>query len=111
MPDFLDHSDYLARSSTLREHAQGRTNFDPANPEHQASLKKFLETGSWGVMFFLEFPFTDVPTYVLSKFASYQLGAVRQSQAKRALSTSGISRVKQAEINMEKGELLEDPQE
>jgi len=114
MPDFIDHSDFLSRSAVLRNHGRTRVPFDPVNPDHLASLKKFLETGSWGsVMFFPEFPYTDVPTYVLSKYASFQLGASRKSNAQMAVEAS-LKRKSLADIaatNLAKGELLEDDSE
>jgi hypothetical protein len=110
MPDFIDLSDFLSRSSALRNHGRTRAAFDPANPDHLASLKKFLETGSWGaIMFFPEFPFTDVPTYVLTKYASYQLGASRKSNAEQAVEAAA-ARKSLAEVaarNLELGELVD----
>lgn len=70
------NSDFMYRSSILRQHGQARTYFDPANKLHCASLKVYLETGSWGdVQFFPEYPYTDVPTTVLAKFAKFRLKA------------------------------------
>lgn len=89
MPDFVEPSDYLARSNILRNVASHRVSFDPSNVEHCKSLKKFLETGNWGsVMFYPEFPYTDVPTYVLAKFASFHLKAKRKTNAEAALDRS-----------------------
>ena len=80
MPNFHEPNDYLSRSTILRGVSSHRVSFDPANEAHCASLKKFLETGNWGgVMFYPEYPYMDVPTYVLAKFASHQLGVVRKS--------------------------------
>jgi hypothetical protein len=76
MPNFIDPNDYLSRSSILRSVSSHRVAFDPANTTHRASLKKFLETGTWGeVMFYPEYPYTDVPSYVLARFAEYHLKA------------------------------------
>ena len=86
MPDFVDPSDYLSRSTILRNVSSHRVAFDPTNPEHCKSLKKFLETGNWGnVMFYPEYPYTDVPTYVLAKFAAHHLKAKRKTSAEAAL--------------------------
>jgi hypothetical protein len=54
-----------------------RTTFDPKNKEHRASLKKFLDTGSWGsIQFFPEEPYVTVPETVLRKFALHNLQKV-----------------------------------
>ena len=109
MPNFIEPNDYLSRSTILRQVASHRVAFDATNPEHCASLKKFLETGNWGgVMFYPEFPYTDVPTYVMAKYCSHMLGAHRKTSAEVALESS---RMRAVRINMEKAELLEDPQE
>lgn len=106
MPAFIDSNDFLTRSSVLRGHGRTRVAFDPADQEHLASLKNFLETGNWGsVMFFLEYPFTDVPTYVLTKYASHQLGAHRKSNAERAVSDRRELLAETARANLEKGKL------
>jgi len=78
MPSFTDAStqDFMSRSTNLRRHGLARAIFDPTNPAHQASLKKFIETGNWGtVQFYPEFPFTDVPMTVLMKMAAHTLKA------------------------------------
>lgn len=91
MPDFVENgNDFLSRSAALRTHGGSRAAFDPKNEKHVASLKHYLETGSWGdVMFFLEHPFTDVPTYVLTQYACHQLGASRETPAEKAVRMHG----------------------
>lgn len=74
MPAFVDSSDFLNNSSILASAAVSRAIFDPANPEHLDSVRSFLDTGKWGkIQFRCEFPFTDVPTTVLTKFATHQI--------------------------------------
>ena len=85
MPDFLDNHDFMGRSSSLRHHGSTRVLFDPSNKDHCDSLKKFLQSGTWGpVQFFPEYPCTDVPMTVLTKFAAYHLGAKRLSMAEKS---------------------------
>ncbi|WP_407305382.1 hypothetical protein [Acinetobacter sp.] len=84
MPEFLDSGnlDFMSRSATLRLHGTARTFFDPQNLVHCESLKNFLENGAWGaVQFYPEFPYTDVPTTVLSKFAAHALNVTRKAGA------------------------------
>ena len=81
MPNFLDigNNDFMNRSAALRIHGVKRAYFDPANKAHCQSLKVFLETGGWGdIMFFPEFPYTEVPATVLAKFARYRLKTTSQ---------------------------------
>ena len=100
MPDFIEPNDYLSRSSILRKVGSHRVPFDPVNEDHCASLKKFLETGSWGAaMFYPEYPYTDVPTYVLAKFASHHLNAHRKTSAEAALESS---RARQTKVLVDK---------
>ena len=62
------------RISTLSK--INRVNFDPRKKAHLDSVKKFLETGNWGdVQFYCEYPYTDVPMTVLTKFTAHKLGA------------------------------------
>lgn len=63
----LNSSAILATSMVVRE------TFDPANPKHLESLDVFLSTGSWGeVKFHFEYPYHDVVTTVLMKFARHE---------------------------------------
>lgn len=74
MPHFVESADFLNRSSVLRAASVNRQQFDPENRDHLASLQKFLETGNWGAtQFYCEYPYTDVPTTVLTKFARHAL--------------------------------------
>ena len=80
MPNFVETSDFLNRSTILRHTNPNRTTFDPHNGEHLESLRQFIKTGNWGsVMFHCEFPFTDVPTTVLMKYTGAMLGAHRET--------------------------------
>jgi len=80
MPDFVDTSDFLNKSTILRRASVNRQNFDPSNKEHLDSLKSFISTGNWGdVQFYCEYPFTDVPMTVLVKFARSRLEAHSQT--------------------------------
>lgn len=48
--------------------------FDPTNPAHRESVRKFLTTGNWGdVQFFAEGGVNNVPETVLRKLALYHL--------------------------------------
>lgn len=74
MPSFVEVPALLNGSFVLRQSQVRRESFDPTNAEHLKSLRKFLETGSWGeVQFFCEPPYTDVPMSVLAKFALHNL--------------------------------------
>lgn len=62
----------LSSSTTLRQSVIKREPFDPKNKTHLESLDMFLATGNWGkVQFFAEYPHTDVPKTVLTKFAEH----------------------------------------
>jgi hypothetical protein len=51
-----------------------RAVFDPRNKAHVASLKTFLETGSWGdILFLAEGNFVDVPSSVMMKYLHHVL--------------------------------------
>ena len=51
-----------------------RVHFNPKNKAHVASLKTFIETGTWGeVKFACEGSYLSVPEYVMRKFISHQL--------------------------------------
>lgn len=79
MPDFADTNDFLSKSTILRRASINRQFFDPTNREHLESLRVFIDTGNWGsVQFYCEFPFTDVPMTVLTKFAKHCLSGKRQ---------------------------------
>jgi hypothetical protein len=61
-----------------------RQTFNPKSPAHVKSLETFLRTGTWGdVSFFIEAPFTDVPTTVLTKFALAKLNVTPETAAER----------------------------
>lgn len=51
-----------------------RVNFNPSDPKHRKSLKKFLINGSWDkVQFNVEEPYVTVPETVLRKYALHCL--------------------------------------
>lgn len=51
-----------------------RTHFNPKNKAHVASLKQYLETGSWGnIKFVCEGSYLSVPDYVMRKYIAHQL--------------------------------------
>jgi hypothetical protein len=61
-----------------------RQTFNPKSTAHVKSLEIFLRTGTWGdVSFFIEAPFTDVPTTVLTKFALSKLNVTPETAAER----------------------------
>jgi hypothetical protein len=110
MPDFLDNLDFMSRSTTLRLHGVARTFFDPANPDHCASLKHFMEQGTWGnVQFYPEFPYTEVPMTVLAKFVAYHLKVETKSSAVRAAEAAAnrSNLAETAAANLERGKLLQ----
>lgn len=112
MPDFLDTSDRLAQSSILRGVSSHRVAFDPAKKSHCASLKSFLETGKWGdVMFYPEYPYTDVPTYVLAKFACHALKVQRKTSAAQLQFAESRARAIAAEDKADTHELVAATQE
>ena len=75
MPDFVDMgtSDFLVKSSALRRHGLTREFFNPTNPVHIASMKHYMETGSYTVQFYPEDPFIDVPMTMFRKYAGHHL--------------------------------------
>jgi hypothetical protein len=92
MPNFVETSDFLNRSTILRATNPNRVTFDPTNGIHLESLRSFIATGNWGsTMFHCEFPFTDVPTTVMMKFTGHMLGAHRETAESR------IARIANAE--------------
>jgi len=109
MPDFLDNLDFMSRSTILRKHGVARTFFNPADPLHCASLKHFMEHGSWTVQFYPEFPYTEVPMTVFAKFAEYHLKVKTKSSATRAAEAAEnrTSLAKTAAANLERGKLLQ----
>lgn len=51
-----------------------RVHFNPKNKAHVASLKTFMETGSWGEAKFVpEGSYLAVPEYVMRKYIAHQL--------------------------------------
>jgi hypothetical protein len=52
-----------------------RVAFDPSNPAHMLDFAKFVKYNGWksGCSYFLEDPFTDIPTMIRSKIADHTL--------------------------------------
>jgi hypothetical protein len=74
MPTFIDAPTRL-QSHILRENMVRREIFDPANLEHQRSLRTFIQTGNWGtVQFFAEQPYVTVPETVMRKYILWTMG-------------------------------------
>ena len=69
-------TDFLSATILTRYVTRHRQIFDPENIEHLTSAQKFINTGSWGnTQFLVEYPYVDVPTTVLMKFAKHSLNA------------------------------------
>lgn len=82
-----------------------REKFDPANEEHLASFKIFIETGNWGdVQFHAELPFIEVPMTVLMKFAGHHLNAKRESasQAAKRIAAKNVLPIPRAQTRAER---------
>lgn len=52
-----------------------RVHFDPRNRKHMLDFAKFVKYNGWknGCAYFLEDPFTDIPTMIRAKIADYTL--------------------------------------
>ena len=52
-----------------------RVVFDPGNNKHMFDFARFVEYNGWknGCRYYLEDPFTDIPTMIRSKIADYTL--------------------------------------
>lgn len=52
-----------------------RVVFDPANQSHMVDFAKFIKYNGWkdGCSYFLEDPFTDIPSMIYSKIANHTL--------------------------------------
>ena len=55
--------------------AKARVQFDPSNRKHMIDFARFVKYNSWrdGCSYFLEDPFTDIPTMIRFKIAEYTL--------------------------------------
>lgn len=68
--------DMLGVSGVLRGSRVPRTEFDPTNGDHLASVRTFLATGNWGqIQFYPEAPYVSVPETVFRKLANWALQA------------------------------------
>lgn len=58
-----------------------RVLFDPNNPNHMVAFAKFLKYNNWkdGCPFYLEEPYTDIPTMLYSKVAERCAGNYMES--------------------------------
>ena len=61
--------------SLLNQFAQKRVVFDPANPEHLAQVKFFIDNKKWkdGCPFYLQHPYLEIPAMVANKFLEHAL--------------------------------------
>jgi len=52
-----------------------RVKFNPRNRKHMIDFAKFVKYNNWteGCSYFLEDPFTDIPTMIRAKIADYTL--------------------------------------
>jgi len=52
-----------------------RIPFDPSNRKHMFDFAKFVKYNTWknGCSYFLEDPFTDIPTMIQAKIANHTL--------------------------------------
>ena len=52
-----------------------RVQFDPRNRKHMVDFARFVKYNTWkdGCSYFLEDPFTDIPTMIRCKIADYTL--------------------------------------
>ena len=52
-----------------------RVAFDPGNRKHMIDFARFVKYNSWtnGCSYFLEDPFTDIPTMIRAKIADHTL--------------------------------------
>jgi len=55
--------------------AKARVQFDPSNRKHMIDFARFVKYNSWtnGCSYFLEDPFTDIPTMIRAKIADHTL--------------------------------------
>jgi hypothetical protein len=55
--------------------SKARVPFDPSNKKHMLDFAKFVKYNTWGdgCSYFLEDPFTDIPTMIRCKIADYTL--------------------------------------
>ena len=52
-----------------------RVMFDPSNSKHMLDFARFVKYNGWknGCQYFLEDPFSDIPTMIRAKIADYTL--------------------------------------
>jgi hypothetical protein len=52
-----------------------RIQFDPSNRQHMLDFAKFVKYNSWenGCLYYLEDPYTDIPSMIRAKIADYTL--------------------------------------
>jgi hypothetical protein len=81
--------------------------FNPAEDQHIASLKHFLQTGSWGaIQFHAEAPYTDAPATVMSKWARHSLGVSVENEAEKKLRLERRCVITQAAVELSSAERL-----
>lgn len=54
-----------------------RRTFNPENKQDQQELAYFIKNKKWrsGCPFFLEFPYSDIPSMCLARYAEYKLAS------------------------------------
>ena len=59
-----------------------RVYFNPANKKHRLAFKHFLEHNKWSGLcnFYLEYPFTDIPSMIRYKLAKYIVSKEKPSE-------------------------------
>jgi hypothetical protein len=52
-----------------------RIQFDPSNKQHMLDFARFVKYNSWrnGCQYFLEDPYSDIPSMIRAKIADYTL--------------------------------------
>lgn len=52
-----------------------RVQFDPSNKQHMLDFARFVKYNSWndGCQYFLEDPYSDIPSMIRAKIADYTL--------------------------------------
>jgi hypothetical protein len=52
-----------------------RVKFDPSNKQHMLDFARFVKYNSWtdGCQYFLEDPYSDIPSMIRAKIADYTL--------------------------------------
>ena len=59
---------------------RARVPFDPSNKSHMLDFAKFVKYNTWigGCSYYLEDPYTDIPTMIKAKIADYTLSKLME---------------------------------